>query len=219
MLSVIIMFVTMLLQFIEGSEFLQNNYNLSLIKEVPDYNLICFTKLYGVTYRDRNKDIKFKGLWLKGSNVPIPVIVSINDDIEIEYDKFKNNLTLSDGIVYDKNKDYCKMLEELTLEHKENDEVVGSRQKKNLLGRMKTRKSNQDTCIDKRCSQEHECVQIDKDCTECQVDPDIGYASCQYDEISEYHGYQFQWCIGISRVIAWSAKKCHPLKGIRQCAS
>lgn len=84
---------------------------------------------------------------------------------------------------------------------------------------MKTRKSNQDTCIDKRCSQEHECVQIDKDCTECQVDPDIGYASCQYDEISEYHGYQFQWCIGISRVIAWSAKKCHPLKGIRQCAS
>lgn len=132
MLSVIIMFVTMLLQFIEGSEFLQNNYNLSLIKEVPDYNLICFTKLYGVTYRDRNKDIKFKGLWLKGSNVPIPVIVLINDDIEIEYDKFKNNLTLSDGIVYDKNKDYCKMLEELTLEHKENDEVVGLRQKKNL---------------------------------------------------------------------------------------
>lgn len=215
MLSVIIMFVIMLLQFIEGSEFLQNNYNLSLIKEVPDYNLICFTKLYGVTYKDRIKDIKYKGLWLKGSNVPLPVIVLINDDIEIEYDKFKNNLTLSDGMVYDKSKDYCKEIEELILEHKEDDEIVSLKQKRNPLGRMKARKSRQDTCIDKRCSHENECVQIDKDCTECQVDPDIGYTSCQYDEISEYQGYQCQWCIGITGVIAWSAKKFHPLKGIR----
>lgn len=143
MLSVVIMFVIMLLQFIEGSEFLQNNYNLSLIKEMPDYNLICFTKLYGVTYRDRIKGIKYKGLWLKGSNVPQPVIVLINDDVEIEYDKFKNNLTLSDGMVYDKSKDYCKELAEIALEHKDDDDDggVSLEQKKNLLGRMKARKS------------------------------------------------------------------------------
>lgn len=94
------------------NDFLINYYNLSLIKDVPKYNILCFTKLYGVSAHSIVSKNKYKGLQLISNTQPLPVIVDKADPTPIVPIVHSNYFLLHGGVIFNNTIDYCKALED-----------------------------------------------------------------------------------------------------------
>lgn len=127
-------------------DFLINNYNLSLIKDVPNHNLLCFTKLYGVSaYSDESKKRKYKGLQLVSNTQPLPVIVDKADPTPIDPIVNSKYFVLPDGVIFNNTMDYCKELEEFTVSMESKSNNVRNLLSRNLNGRFLFKKLTQET--------------------------------------------------------------------------
>lgn len=130
------------------SLFLTDNYNLSLTKPVPNHNILCFTRLYGVTYITPD-NFKYKGLQLEKNSVPLPVIVGLNNNIQPDAIVNSGYFTLWDGIVFNQTIDYCKELEEFVEKIVNSEENVRNLSSRSLLGRFIFKRVLQEPGADK----------------------------------------------------------------------
>ncbi|KAI5962920.1 uncharacterized protein KGF55_002712 [Candida pseudojiufengensis] len=99
----------------ERNESNERKVDAWLVSAGCNENLICFTRLYGVTFYDEDGN-KIKGIWLQGGEPGDikPIIIGKKSNVEVDFNIVNmENFIIEGGISFNNTHDFCKDLENL----------------------------------------------------------------------------------------------------------